>query len=129
MRNKVIFFLAGAAVATAVYLVIPDTKSNAQLEPVAFGTSIDLNQHSPGKAYEYIIELEYKTPTRVDVQYDTISGIPAPHPGHVIIPEIKYHIGRYWWRGKTTPSFDRSIIEKIDSSAILHRRISIRMLK
>lgn len=108
------FFLLG-------YAVYNYTKS----EPLSYGQSIDL-ANGEGKSYMYFVKLEYKVKDTVKVQYDTIQGIPGPHPAYVVVNEIKYHQGAYNWSGKPTNKLDYAIVKTLDPKGVFYRRISIK---
>lgn len=118
------YYLAGVAVVAAIAYY---AYYSQQPDPTAYGTAIELPTKSTDKARWYWVEFEYKALVEFDVHYDTIQGLPAPHPAKVIVPQIFVHSGSYIYAGKPNEDFYKSIIEKIDSNGVLYRKLSIKM--
>lgn len=95
---------------------------------MAYSTAIDLGGNDKVKAARYYVQLEYKAPQTKVIQYDTLPGIPSPHPATVQVNETFFHQGLYVWKGKPTEDFYGSIIEKLDSTGTLYRVVSVKLL-
>lgn len=123
---KRVYYLVALA-AAAIALVFFVAKTNQSSKESTYGEAVVLS-NGKGKAYNYLIEIEYKVPDTIQVQYDTIQGVPGPHPAYVVVGTTKYHKDVYNWAGKPTEKLDSFILSRIAPSGSFYRRISIRKL-
>lgn len=125
MKNRRWYILLILAVVTAVVWFIYGVQ---QPDPMSYGAAVDLGGNAEAKPARYYVKLEYKAPQTIAIQYDTLPGIPSPHPARVQINEVFFHEGLYVYQGKPTQFFYGSIVHQLDSTGTLYRVHSIKML-
>ena len=108
------------AVVAGLYFMVGSKKDQV---PDSYGQAM-----SEGKSYFYAVKWEYTVEQKLPVQFETVTGLPEPPPGFVVIKERRYAEGTYKWSGKPVKAFYNEITKQVDSLGVFYRKIDLKQL-